>query len=164
MLRTVLALGLAVVGGMALFAQVQPSVPTQEGARPPLDLMMKTVTMSGCVREVSDAPGQFALVAEPARTTKPEAPPDSVPTPAAMPAEAAAKKVVRLIADGAGLDLSQHVNHTVEVTGRMKASTAPATANAPDAPIHAADLEAAPTMTVAQARPVSGDCDKGLVR
>jgi hypothetical protein len=105
----------------------------------------KTVTMTGCLR-AGDTPGSFVLanvkMDEPIKssmpppptappTTPPPTDPPSTPppTPTAPPppepgaigTSGAEGETVRLIGAPAGMDLTQHVGHTVKVTGMLAA-------------------------------------------
>lgn len=132
MKRMLIATGLALTVAVSLAAQT-PATPADRDQAPGKAAQSaaaeKSVTLKGCLR-AGDQPDTFVLAdAAPATAA-------TGTTGAATGAAAAAKQTVRLIGSPSGMNLKDHVGHTVEVTGMVvpqgaKSSTPAGTTGTP---------------------------------
>jgi hypothetical protein len=146
---------LAAVCAVGLSAQTQP--PAAQSQPTTKDDKMATVT--GCLR-AGDQAGSFVLAN--AKWDKGGAASSATGTTgsAAAGAAGAADKTIRLSGSPAGTQLSEHVGHTVQVTGKIDAASA--TAPAPSGTSGAAGSRpSGPALQVESLKMVSSSCDGG---
>jgi len=114
MKRVFAATCLAASFAVGLAAQQPPQTPSQTADKD------KTVTLTGCVR-AGDQPGSFVLANAKADDKTPGATGTSGTT-ATPDAKALENATLRLIGAPASVNLSEHVGHTVQVTGTVAPS------------------------------------------
>jgi hypothetical protein len=132
MKRVFAATCLAAAFAVGLSAQQPPQTPSQTADKD------KTVTLTGCVR-AGDQPGSFVLANAKPDDKAPSATGTSGTTPA-PDTKGLENATLRLIGAPASVNLSEHVGHTVQVTGTVAPSekaaatsgTEPAKSDKPD--------------------------------
>ena len=159
--RMLSATGLAVIWAVSLGAQT-PSTPAgQDPSKATSAAAEKSITLKGCLR-AGDQPDAFVL-ANAASTS------ETAGTAGTTAAPAMKNQTVRLIGSPAGMNLKDHVGHTVEVSGMIvpqgaKPSTpaaAPGAATSPGAATGAAPAATAndgPRLNVKNVKHVDAKC------
>ena len=169
------ACGAFAIAGMTVMAQTpQPSSPQPASSQPAAQSEVRTMTLTGCLARgpgsataASGSSNQFVLnnaQAVPRASTNPSSAPAASST-----ASSATASTYNLKAPGADVDLSQHVNHKVQVTGtldsmstpRAGASTSPPSSTDPSCPSDqrsTAGQMATPTLNVTAVTMVSSSC------
>jgi hypothetical protein len=161
MKRAISCTCLAAAFAVGLSAQT-PSSPAMQAEKD-----TKSVAVTGCLR-AGDAPGSFVLAnaktAAPASKDQPGAPTGTAGSASATPpapASAVEGKTIALAGSPTGVTLSNHVGHTVEITGVMAPQAAPAGGMTPPAePGGMAGMaaKAQPTLNISAFKMVSATC------
>jgi hypothetical protein len=164
MKRAISCTCLAAAFAVGLSAQTPaPSAPMQS------DKDTKPVAMTGCLR-AGDAPGSFVLanakMAATASKDQPGAPTGTAGAAPAMPpapAGAVEGKTIALSGSPTGVTLSNHVGHTVEITGVMASMSATVGGGAKTPPPDPGGMagmaaKAQPTLNISAFKMVSGTC------
>ncbi len=172
--------GAIAIAGMTAMAQTpQPSTPSQpstqpSSSQPAAQSDTRTVTFTGCLARgsagsttaASGSSSQFVL--NNAQAVSKASTPSSAPAASSAASSAAASSYI-LKAQGAGVDLSQHVNHKIQVTGtldsmstpRTGSSTSPPSSTDPSRPSDQSSTQgqaATPTLNVTAVTMVSSSC------
>jgi hypothetical protein len=140
-------------------APTSPYPSSQSSSSDKMDKAGKSSKLTGCVQSGTSA-GTFELtnIKKGMKSDSASASTD----PGAAGASAASSKTVKLVA-AAGVDLSQHVGHQVEVTGSWDKSSASASATPPsaDAPASASASSKGGDFNVTDVKMVSATCSAG---
>jgi hypothetical protein len=170
------ACGALAIAGVALSAQSTTPAPSSPPSQP--SAAAGTVTVQGCLKPASGAMGGATTTGTPGTTgttgtagatgagaagaqfiltdAKPAAGSGS-PTAGTSGSSATANEY-QLRAEGTSVNLSQHVNHQVELTGRVasaSSSSAPSAATPPSATAAGASK---PTLTVTSLKMIAAEC------
>ena len=147
----------AFVHGYCLAALCAVTLSAQTPSQPPASASqdtMKTVTATGCLR-AGDQPNSFVL--SNVKWADKAAGAATGTSGTAAPAPAPAGASLKLVGSPAGVQLTEHIGKTVEVTGTL-AEKSPSAAAPPAAGEQAAKKDE-PTLNVRTAKMVSSSCE-----